>query len=120
MLNKYHHQSYQAFVAALEVVQNNLIDLGVAPKSTVWKQDFQKMQQVFQSQILPLTGEEMEGASFSRWRSVQTEIQRGFKLLETDVMFWQVSRTAETSKQRQGQICTRITQLIGYCQLLLD
>lgn len=114
MLPRLHYQAYQEFLAALLGLHNHLCgsSLEVASLQEHW----QPVQQVFQSQITQLNAEGVDSAIASRWQSIQTEIYRSFRLLETDILFLQASRQAHTSEQRLKTVCDRLVQIISYCQ----
>ncbi|PSO50815.1 MAG: hypothetical protein BRC40_15055 [Cyanobacteria bacterium QH_8_48_120] len=118
MLPPIHLQRYQKLLTLLEQLQQS----ATAPnfEGTDLKKDFQKVQQFFQNQVMTLTSEELDPEVAARWQSLQTEIHRSLRLLQTDVMFLQASRQATTSQQRQARLCDRVEQLIGYVKALLE
>ncbi|QCS48614.1 MULTISPECIES: heterocyst frequency control protein PatD [unclassified Picosynechococcus] len=69
----------------------------------------------WETQLAPLTGEQLPEKIYSAWRSLHTELYRGLRLLNTDLIFLQGSRSPNTQSQKQQQIQTRLTQLDQYC-----
>jgi heme oxygenase len=118
MLQPSASQRYQEFKQALEQLSKSATapDLQVAAV----REKFQVVQQLFQSQIICLTADDMEEDHTSRWQSFQTEIYKQMRLLETDMMLLQASRSSATSISRASNVCLRINTLIQYCQALLQ
>ncbi|NEO28644.1 MAG: heterocyst frequency control protein PatD, partial [Kamptonema sp. SIO4C4] len=56
----------------------------------------------------------------SSWQSIQTEINRTMRLLQTDVLFLQASRQMATRQQREQGCLQKIDKLIQFCHTLLD
>jgi hypothetical protein len=114
MLSLLHFQRYEAFLATLERLKVS-VEVGSDVKG-----EFQGVQQAYQEQILTLTTEGIERAIAPRWQSIQTEVNRAMRLLQTDILFLGASRQSAIAQQRQEACIARIEQLIGYCQLLLS
>lgn len=117
MLSSIYFQAYEEFLQALLHIRE-VVDTPNALEGSL-QDDFAKLQQVFQSQVMPLTGEGLELNSVSRWRSLHTEIYRAMRLLEADVMRWKIARQGETAEKRREEMRDRVNQLIRYCQELL-
>ncbi|MEB3226648.1 MAG: heterocyst frequency control protein PatD [Synechococcus sp.] len=79
----------------------------------------QELLRFWQTQLTPLTGDDLPEDSYGSWRSLHTELYRGLRLLNTDLMFLQGSRTAQTQSQKQQQIQARLAQLERYCTEIL-
>lgn len=79
---------------------------------------FQAVQRSFQ-QLLHLNWEQLDPSLVGRVQSVQTEINRQFRLLGMDMMYLQASRQSATATQRRQQVSDRIESLIQFCQVLL-
>lgn len=118
MLQPSDRQRYHEFKQALEQLHKSAAtpDLEV----TAVREKFQAVQQLFQSQIICLTADDLGEDYTSRWQSFQTEIYKQMRLLETDMMLLQASRSSATSISRVSNACSRINTLIQYCQALLQ
>ncbi len=133
MLSLLHKKAYQQFItllygwqkifvshdskasAANFTISNHQVDQVVEIK-----QKFADLQQFFPQEIMILTEEELDSKVVATWRSLQTEIQREFRLLSTDILFLASSRQASTKETRLKLINERITRLITYSQKILD
>lgn len=118
MLPSTHRQPYQEFQQILEQMLHNAV--GRDLEKSALRDKFQILQQFFKSQIANLSTDDLISESAARWQSLQTEIYKQMRLLETDVMMLQVSRNAATSQTRATGICNRIKTLIQYCEVLLQ
>lgn len=116
MLPLSHQQSYTEFAAALEALKKAIAGSNQEQK-TIEDCD-RKVQQVYQDRIVPLMSESVSDDITSRWRSLQTEVNRSFRLLRTDIIFLKASRQSSTTQQRLSTCLTRIDQLMKYCQEL--
>jgi hypothetical protein len=74
----------------------------------------------WQAELASLTGDDLAPEICGQWRSLHTELYRGLRLLNTDLLFLQGSRTASTQTEKQRQIQTRLAQLRQYCQGIID
>jgi hypothetical protein len=113
MLPKAHCQGVQNLLNALLTLQEQL---GRDESLSA----FEQVQQVFQEQILGLSGEGLDGALASAWQSMQTEIHRNLRLLATDLLFLASARQAATTQQRLGSVRDRVGHIIGYCQGMVE
>jgi hypothetical protein len=118
MLPASYSQAYQDFVKKLIFLQND-IDSGNLDLDSLQK-NFKIAQHFFQTSIVNLSDENLDSEISSRWRSLQTEIYRTFKLLEIEMMRLQSSKKSTTQQQRLKSISDRLSQSIGYCEMLLD
>lgn len=111
-------QSYQKFQQSLKQMHATVTakDLEVA----ILQDNFQEVQQLFQSQIITLRTDDIDANYISRWQSLQTEIYKQMRLLETDLMLLQASRSSATLLARQTGVQNRLQTLIQYCQELLQ
>ncbi len=118
MLPPSQRECYNQFQQAL----NQLQDTATTPELevAVLRDQFQDVQQLFQSQIAILSADEVEAEDASRWLSLQTEIYKQMRLLETDLMLLQASRSSATSRLRKANVSDRIKTLIQYCDGLLQ
>lgn len=89
------------------------------PDARRLQSQFLTLQQGFQTQVLPLVGDELPPALQTDWVSGQTEINRQLRLMGMDVAWLQTARQAITVQQRQAQMCDRIDSILGFCQTLL-
>ncbi len=55
-----------------------------------------------------------------QWRSLQTEIQREFRLLNTDILFLGAARQTKTRELRLKSIGDRIMRLDKYAKSILS
>ncbi|NES83017.1 MAG: heterocyst frequency control protein PatD [Moorea sp. SIO2B7] len=118
MLPKLHSQAYQEFLSELLKLQNQASAVNLDFVSL--DDSFQILQKIFQGKIISLTDDQLEPTISSKWKSIQTEIYRAFRLLQTDMMFLRSSRQAATMKKRLVSLDARLETLIGYCRLLLS
>jgi hypothetical protein len=118
MLPESFSQAYQDFVKKLIFLQND-IDSGNLDLDSLQK-NFKIAQHFFQTSIVNLSDENLDLEISSRWRSLQTEIYRTFKLLEVEMMRLQSSKKSTTQQQRLKSISDRLSQSIGYCELIRE
>lgn len=118
MLPLLHFQQYQAFQQALEQL---LQTMTVADGQEAELRDgYQNVQLLFQRQISALSAEDFAPEHAPRWQSLQTEIYKQMRLLETDMMLLQASRSSTTSQRRVLSVRDRLNTLIQYCEALLQ
>lgn len=117
MLPQAYSQAYQNLLTSLEDLQH----ITTTPdfESTSVKKSFQKLQKIYEAEVLVLSKESLDMAIAPRWQAIQTEIHRAFKLMALDIMFLSSSKKAITSQSRLNNLSDRLSQLIGYCQILL-
>ena len=118
MLPLLHFQHYQAFLQALE-------QLGKTLSVSDWEESmllegYRNLQQLFQSQIATLSADDVAAEHAPRWQSLQTEIYKQMRLLETDMMLLQASRSSATSERRVLSVRDRLNTLIQYGEALLQ
>lgn len=118
MLPPSQSQHYQEFQQALEQLRDRMAspDLGVA---TILE-PFQQVKQLYYDRIASLSADNVAPDLASRWQSVQTEIYKQMRLLETDMMLLQASRSSATFNSRVSSVSDRLNTLIQYCQSLLQ
>ena len=118
MLPSLQRKCYQEFQHALEQLHKRVAatDLEVA----AFRDEFRDLQQLFQSQIVSLSADDFDPDYAYRWQSFQTEIYKQMRLLETDVMLLQASRSPATTLARAAGVSDRIKTLIQYCEALLQ
>lgn len=118
MLPLLHFQRYQEFQHALEQMRKiiALTDL----EGAALRDSFQTVQQLFQHRIATLCVDELAPEYAPRWQSLQTEIHRTMRLLETDILLLLSARSPATSERRIVGVRDRINTLIQYCEALLQ
>ncbi|MBR8832392.1 MAG: hypothetical protein N5P05_001856 [Chroococcopsis gigantea SAG 12.99] len=116
MLPTSYHQVYQDFYLSLSRFSAALS----AADFALEKADFEEIRSIFQSGILPLTGEDLSTVEANRWRPVQTELYRAWRLLETDWLFLTAAKGGAMKQQRRSGVKERLEQLSRYCEFLLQ
>lgn len=86
------------------------------PDGCQLQQDFLRMQQRFQTQILPAVSDRESATGSGQGQAILTEMNRTLRLLGMDVAFLQTARQSVTRQQRQGQMGDRLQQLQQFCQ----
>ncbi|ANV85400.1 hypothetical protein AWQ21_14170 [Picosynechococcus sp. PCC 7003] len=109
--------AYQQLKIHLQALATDLTHLQQEPGALV--RQGQQFLSFWEIQLAPLTGEQLPEEIYSAWRSLHTELYRGLRLLNTDLIFLQGSRTPSTQSQKQQQIQARLTQLDQYCTEIL-
>ena len=109
---------YQKFQQALEQLQQTAAQ--EKADSVKFRDSFDEVQQIFQSQIANLSGDGLDSATLPSVQSYLTEIDKELRLLSIDVMFLQAARRSETAQARLTKISDRLHTLIAYCQALLQ
>ena len=119
MLLIIHKKAYQKFLNLLleldSLMKNSVSTAQIKPNHPVW----QNLQQTFQQEVITLTDEGLDLATASHWISLQAEIQREFRLLNTDWLFMISARTPATFQAKEKSVVKRLHQLINYCQVML-
>jgi hypothetical protein len=118
MSSPLHFQSYPEFKRALE--QLRTIIAVPQLQETALRESFQNLQQIFERQIASLSADDVAQEHAARWQSIQTEIYKQMRLLATDIMLLQASRSPATSQRRVLGVGTRLDTLIQYCDVLLQ
>ncbi|NJM57862.1 MAG: heterocyst frequency control protein PatD [Synechococcales cyanobacterium RU_4_20] len=113
-LPKNYSQTLQSFEAQLATIAAMLWADSVDQLAT----QAQTLQQYFQHHIQPLDAEQLPTEQRSRFRSVQTELHRQMRLLQTDLLFLRNAHQADTASQRQQQVGDRLVSLRNYCAVL--
>ncbi|MGK7950398.1 MAG: heterocyst frequency control protein PatD [Xenococcaceae cyanobacterium] len=112
-----HSQAYQEFLLSLEKLNNEFLIGSEDIDLPSLKAEFQTIKLFFQSHIATI--QELDEAIAMQWQSLQTELYRELRLLETDILFFASSRAAETKLQRLRSLRERIERMIKYCQAIL-
>ena len=114
-----HKKAYQDFLSLLNSLQTCCQNSSQTATKAELAAIRQELERVFQTQILTLSDAELNGEVARRWVSLQTEIQREFRLLNTDCLFWVAARQQTLAQARQKVVTKRLNKLIDYCQLML-
>jgi len=83
-----------------------------------WMEVLRGLQNDFQSEIV-MNSEDLDGEASGRIRSIETEIYRVLKLLETDFLFLKSAKQPQTLRVRHQQFCDRLTAAASYSQAML-
>ncbi len=108
-----HKKAYQEFLNLLEDFQRQLNSSDKTIPQEIWY----NLQQFFQQKLFPLTDDNLDQSIIQQWRSLQTEIQREFRLLNTDMLFLGASRQTKTKEVRLQSIRDRITRLVKFATM---
>ncbi|NJL53565.1 MAG: heterocyst frequency control protein PatD [Hydrococcus sp. SU_1_0] len=119
MLAASHNRAYQDFLTLLTTFQQKLSPQEAENNQPLVRQEFQKMSEWFEQNLVSLSCQDLAPAIAPRWQAVQTEILREFKLLSTDILFLATSRQQTTQLTRLQSIDGRLTKLISYCQIMI-
>ena len=114
-----HSQAYQEFLFLLEKLNNEFLIGDEDIDLPSLKAEFQTVKVFFQRHIASLTIHDLDEAIAMQWQSLQTELYRELRLLETDILFFASSRTAETKLQRLRSLRDRVERMIKYCEAIL-
>lgn len=120
MLSIIHRKAYQDFLHLLFELENNYQNTAQTTKNAQIETTWTTLKQLFQQSIISLTDDDLEADVASRWISLHTEIQREFRLLNSDRYLMLAARQLATKEARAKIILERIGKLINYCQILLQ
>lgn len=113
-------QAYQAAYQALEQwfqqLQVKLTQEEIS--GTEVKADLRQVQSL-QQQIGCLPATSLDEAVSLQLASIQTEVNKQLRLLETDSLFLQTARQSATTQQRKQQMQERLSLLLRYCEAIL-
>ena len=119
MLPRSHNRAYQDFITLLTNFGNFADDSLNRKEQFAIKQEFESLQQWFEQHIDNLDHQGIEAAYIPRWQSIQREINREFKLLTTDILFFTSARQNSTKAKRLKNINAHLNKLLNYCQGML-
>lgn len=108
-----HHDLYAALQQFQDVITKNDVDINVLQTT------FQTVQHHFQ-QVMALDLSDLPPQHISVVQSMHTEMNKQMRLLGVDITFLRAARRSATSQQRQQQIGDRITQLLQFCNQILE
>lgn len=107
---------YQQFQQLLHQLQLELD--GPTTDSAKLRASIAQLQQMFQAEIVPIAV--AEDRVNSQLQSIQIEINKQLRLLETDGIFLQAARQPVTVQQRKQQMHHRLEILLQYCDASLS
>ena len=111
-----HKKAYQEFLNLLKEFQYQLN----CSEEQISQGSWHNLQQFCQQKIFTLTGDDLDESIIQQWRSLQTEIQREFRLLNTDMLFLAASRQTKTKEIRLKSIGDRVTRLVKFSTMAKD
>ena len=111
-----HKKVYREFLSLLKEFQQQLNGSDKSSPPASWN----NVQQFSEQTLFSLTEDDLEEAIIQQWRSLQTEIQREFRLLNTDILFLAASRQSKTKELRLQSIGDRLTRLIRFSNMAQD
>ena len=120
MLSALHNRAYQDFIGLLTGFDNFIGSVQNQNNLDAIKQEFARLQNWFVSHISNLDESGINKAYIPRWRSIQREINREFKLLTTDILFLASARQETTKTKRLKTIGDRLAKLTSYCHGILQ
>ena len=118
MLPRQHRNAYQNLLAALITLREQAASSH--PDPVVLGENCQRVQRIFDQEILTLTSDELAPPIVPRFHSLQTEIHRFLRLLATDLLFLQSSRQVTTCQRRLEELGKRLEAGIAYCQAMVE
>ena len=114
-----HSQAYQEFLILLKKLNNDFLLMNDEIDIKSAQKQFQTIKIFFQQQIAGLATQQLDESIATRWQSLQTELYREFRLLDTDILFLASSRQAKTRAQRLKSVGDRLERVIGYCNAIV-
>lgn len=118
MLPTSYSQAYHTLLNRILTLEN-LLNQSPLELTQIEKR-FQEAEQCFRKQVISLTVEDLESTFVPRWQSLHTEMQRTFRLLNTDFLFLRSAKQSVTKEKRLEIIGDRLNNLSNYCRLILD
>ena len=118
MLSMPHSQAYQEFLTLLEKLNDDFFSVEEETDIKSLPKQFQMVKAFFQQQIVGLAAPQLDEAIATRWQSLQTELYREFRLLDTDILFLISSRQTETRSQRLKSVRDRLERIVGYSKAI--
>jgi len=109
-----HRDRYQQLLTQLQALSALVNQEKASPLAL--KTAFQEAKQVYQSDIMPLDSADVAAPLASRWQALQTELNRTFRLLQSDLAFLQAARQPATAEQRRASCQQHLHQAIAACE----
>lgn len=116
MLSIIHKKVYLEFLNLLEDFQEQLN----GSDQSIAQRGWYNLQQFSQEKLLPLTEDGLAESIVQQWRSLQTEIQRELRLLNTDILFLAAARQTKTKELKLQSISDRLTKLSRFSNIAKD
>lgn len=118
MALSFHRQTYSAFSHQVEET------LGLVNQEIIDQPSLQshlaKLQDYFQTEILPLDSQTLSDDTGSRLHALQVEMNKQLRLIGTDALFLRAAKQPDTVQQRLRQIGDRLQLLKRYCDGVLE
>ena len=108
--------SYEQLSAVLHQMLEHLDSNELKPLRQVMNNG----QQVFREQILTTDITDIHLPQGIQLQSINTEISKELRLLNTDLMFLTTARQGKTVEQRTTQMRDRLKRLSTYCEIVLE
>lgn len=122
MASETYQHIVQRFQSQLQQAQTQVAEADIS--AAAFQTEVRQIQEMFQTQIMPidLTSDatEADEAVHTQIQSIQTEVNKQLRLLETDAIFLQAARQPTTAQQRKQQIHNRLDLLLRYCDAILQ
>jgi hypothetical protein len=115
MLPLSHREVYQIWSNYLQLLHDQITEGDFTNEKTL-----REVQKYYQKEIFSLAEAGIEMSLVSRWRSLQTELHRLVRLLETDWLFCRSARRGSTSEQRLQVLRERLEKIQEYCLILAN
>jgi hypothetical protein len=113
MLPLSHREVYQIWSNYLQLLHDQITQGDFTSEKTL-----KDVQAYYIGEVFSLTEEGIDQYLVGRWRSLQTELHRLVRLLETDWLFCRSSRRSHTSEQRLQVLRERVEKIQEYCLVL--
>ncbi|MGK7936046.1 MAG: heterocyst frequency control protein PatD [Xenococcaceae cyanobacterium] len=118
MLSMPHSQAYQEFLTLVEKLNDDFFSVEDETELKSLPQQFQTVKAFFQQQIVGLASPQLDEEIATRWQSLQTELYREFRLLDTDILFLISSRQTKTRSQRLKSVHDRVERIVEYSKAI--
>ncbi|GEM_PF-1114959 len=120
MLPEHLDQSYQTFFAALGQLETSLESDDLKQLQFVLPTLKEAFSRLVEGTEQAMAENLIESEQASRIQSIQTEMNKAMRLLNTDVVFLNTAKQPDTIQQRQQQIGTRLQSLKQYGEAVLS
>lgn len=117
MLPTFWRNQYQFLLGILNKLQNLLSYSSIEPD--LLQNEWNQLKDHFYKRVVPLKTDDIDLDYIGRWQSLQTELYRMMRLLETDMLFLQSSRNQVTRQARLKMISDRLVSMNHFCQEIL-
>jgi hypothetical protein len=117
MSSNFLHQKYQELWQQLQYLAQSLAEEKAQGENLDLL--FLPLVNLMEQQILNLDQESLELSLSSKWQQLQTEINRSYRLLKTDLLFFKSARQPHLKSQRLITVQQRLSQIMSYVQGIL-